>query len=79
MAAVIVTPEFIDIDHPLIARAMLHHIISHGDVMSRDASGRTVLHFELAAPDWLLDKLAALGGGDEDREDHDPREDDGLT
>lgn len=76
MATVIVTPEFIDIDHPLIARAVLRHIISHGDVAGRDAHGRTVLHFELAASDWLLDKLAALGAGDEDR---DPREDDGLT
>jgi hypothetical protein len=37
------------------ARALLHHILEHGDVVGRDSAGRTIL--QLAVNDWVLDKL----------------------
>jgi hypothetical protein len=77
MAAVIITPQYVDIEAPAITRALLRHIVRHGDVVGMDRRGRTVLRFELAAEPWLLDKLATLGAEEEDREDADPAEDEG--
>ena len=54
-ARIIVTPEFVDIDHPLIARALLRHIVEHADIVGQDHKGRAVLRFEFAAEPWLLD------------------------
>ena len=76
MAAVIVTPEFIDLDAPAISRALLRHIVHHADRIGIDTRGREVLRFEFAAPPWLLDKLACLGAAAEDLEEDDPAEDD---
>ena len=75
-ARIIVTPEFVDIDHPLIARALLRHIVEHAEVVGQDHKGRAVMRFEFAAEPWLLDKLAVMGARDEDLEDDDPAEDD---
>jgi hypothetical protein len=77
MAAVIITPQYVDIEAPAITRALLRHIVRHGDVVGTDRRGLTVLRFELAAEPWLLDKLAALGADEEDREDGDPAENEG--
>jgi hypothetical protein len=68
MAAVIVTPEFVDIENPVIARALLGHIVEHADIVGEDMRGRSVLRFEFAAEPWLLDKLAALGAREADFE-----------
>ena len=69
MAKVITTPEFVDIDHPLVARALLRHIVDDADIVGTDARGRPVMRFEFAAEPWLLDKLAAMGAGEEDLEE----------
>jgi hypothetical protein len=37
------------------ARALLHHLLEHGDVVGRDTAGRTIV--KLAVDDWLLEKL----------------------
>ena len=76
MAAVIVTPEFIDLDAPAISRALLRHIVRHAYCIGVDARGHEILRFEFAAPSWLIDRLACLGAAAEDLEDDDPGEDD---
>lgn len=65
----IVTPEFVDFDHPLIAQALLRHIVEHADVLGEDARGRAIMRFEFAAPPWMVDKLAAMGAREADLED----------
>jgi hypothetical protein len=37
------------------ARALLNHVLEHGDVVGRDSVGRTII--QLAVHDWVLDKL----------------------
>jgi hypothetical protein len=37
------------------ARALLHYVLKHGDVVGRDNAGRTII--QLAVDDWVLDKL----------------------
>jgi hypothetical protein len=37
------------------ARALLHHLLEHGDVVGRDPAGRTVI--QLALDDWVYEKL----------------------
>jgi len=49
------------------ARALLHALLEGGDVIGRDAAGRTVI--QLAVGDWLLEQLLAFDGGAEDLED----------
>jgi hypothetical protein len=34
------------------ARALLHHLLEHGDIVGRDTAGRTVN--QLAVDDWTL-------------------------
>ena len=55
-----VTAEFIDVDHPLIARALLRHIVEHADIVGEDHKGRAVTRFEFAAEPWPIDKLAVV-------------------
>ena len=76
MADLVIPPEFIDLEHPTVLRALLRHIVEHADCEGVDAFGRPVLRFEFACEAWLLDKLATLDAGDEDLEDDDPAEDD---
>ena len=40
------------------ARALLHHLLERGDIVGRDAAGRTVI--QLAADDWLLEQLLSF-------------------
>lgn len=37
------------------ARALLHHLLEHGDSVGRDAAGRTII--QLAVDDWALEWL----------------------
>lgn len=37
------------------ARALLHHLLEHGDVVGKDTMGRTVI--QLVVDDWVLDTL----------------------
>ena len=43
------------------ARALLHHILEHGDIVGRDAAGRTII--QLAVDDWTLEQLMAFDAG----------------
>jgi hypothetical protein len=57
------------------ARALLHHLLEHGDVVGKDATGRTIV--QLALEDWVLEKLMGFdadaaeleGGGDAEPDD----------
>jgi hypothetical protein len=40
------------------ARALLHHILEHGDVVGRDTRHRTII--QLPVDDWTLEKLMAF-------------------
>ena len=40
------------------ARALMHHLLEHGDIVGRDAEGRTII--QLAVGDWALEKLMAF-------------------
>jgi hypothetical protein len=40
---------------PIEARALLHHLLEHGDVVGRGTAGQTII--QLAVDDWVLDKL----------------------
>jgi hypothetical protein len=87
MAELVTPSQFLDLEHPTVLRALLRHIVEHADCNGIDACGRPVLRFEFACEHWLLDKLAALGAGEEDlepddhlaedspAEDDDPKED----
>lgn len=79
MADLVIPPEFIDLEHPTVLRALLRHIVEHADCEGVDAFGRPVLRFEFACEEWLLDKLAALDAGDEVLEDDDLAEDDEIV
>jgi hypothetical protein len=48
------------------ARALLHHLLEMGDIVGRDAAGRTVI--QLAADDWLLEQLLSFDSHSEDLE-----------
>jgi hypothetical protein len=48
------------------ARALLHHLLERGDIVGRDAAGRTVI--QLAADDWLLEQLLSFDSHSEDLE-----------
>lgn len=50
------------------ARALLHYLLEGGDIVGRDAAGRTVI--QLAADDWLLEQLTGFDSGSEDLEDN---------
>ena len=76
MAELSTPAAFLDLEHPTVLRALLRHIVEHADCDGVDAYGRPVLRFEFACEAWLLDKLAALGAGDEDLEPDDHAEDD---
>ena len=59
------------------ARALLHHLLEHGDVVGRDSAGRTVI--KLAVDGWVLEKLMAFDADAaelEDQGDDEPDADD---
>lgn len=68
MGSIIVTPEFLDLEPPRLARAVLEQIIAHADIVERDSAGHPIMHFEFVCPPWLMDKLAAYGATGEDME-----------
>jgi hypothetical protein len=58
------------------ARALLHHLLEHGDLVGGDTLGRTII--QLVVDDWVLDKLigceadaAELEDGGDEEPDHD--------
>jgi hypothetical protein len=57
------------------ARVLLHHLLEAGDIIGKDAAGRTVIR--LVADDRLLDQLMTFDAGAEDLEDGSDTEDDG--
>jgi hypothetical protein len=59
------------------APALLHHLLEHGDIVGRDAAGRTII--QLTVDDWTLEKLATFdadGAELEDGADAEPEPDD---
>ena len=62
------------------ARALLHHLLEHGDIVGVDAAGRTII--ELAVDAWVLDKLLTFdaeaaeleNGGDEEPDPDDEQD-----
>lgn len=58
------------------ARALLHHMLEHGDIVAIDRAGRAII--QLAVSPWLLERLLTFDGGVEDLEDSDsePQDDD---
>jgi hypothetical protein len=40
------------------ARALLHHLLEHGDIVASDTEGRAII--QLAVDDWTLEKLMAF-------------------
>ena len=68
MSNVIVTPEFLNLEAPRLAKVVLEHIIAHADVVGEDPCGRPIIRFEFVCPSWLMDKLAAYGAADEHME-----------
>ena len=61
MSNVVVTPEFLNLESPRLARAILEHVIAHADIVGEDPAGRPIIRFEFVCPPWLMDKLAAYG------------------
>jgi hypothetical protein len=63
------------------ARALLHHLHEHGDIVGRGTAGRTLI--QLTVDDWTLERLMTFDaetadledGGDGEPDDH--AEDDG--
>jgi hypothetical protein len=49
------------------ARALLHFMLQHGDIVGTDHAGRTVL--QLAVDPWTLDQLCAFDADAADLED----------
>ena len=49
--AIVPLPLSLDVE----ARALLHHVLEHGDIVGRDSAGRTVI--QLLVDDWTLEKL----------------------
>jgi hypothetical protein len=51
------------------ARALLHHLLEHGDIVGRDTAGRTII--QLALDDWTLEKLLVFDAEAAELEDAD--------
>jgi len=49
------------------ARALLHHLLEHGDMVGRDSAGRTMI--QLAVDDWTFDRLMAFDADAAELED----------
>jgi len=49
------------------ARALLHHLLEHGDIVGRDRAGRTVI--QLALDDWVYEKLMTFDADAAELED----------
>jgi hypothetical protein len=48
-------------------RALLHHLLEHGDVVGRDSAGRTVI--QLAVNGWIFERLMTFDAEAADLED----------
>ncbi len=56
-------PLSINLEAPVMMRAVLRQILETGDVVGRDPSGRVLI--TLAVDEWLLEKFAAFDVGAE--------------
>jgi hypothetical protein len=55
------------------ARALLHHLLEQGNVVGKDAEGRTII--QLAVDDWVLEKLITFDADAVELEDGDAEPD----
>jgi hypothetical protein len=80
MSKLVVTPVFVDLDHPAITRAIVEHILENAHIVGQDELGREVMRFEFPVEPWMIDKLAVFGASEADLEpeplDDDEREED---
>jgi hypothetical protein len=49
------------------ARALLHDLLEHGDIVGRDTAGRTIV--QLAVDDWALERLLTFDADAAELED----------
>ena len=68
MSNVIVTPEFLNLESPRLAKAILEHIITHADIVGEDRAGHPVMRFEFSCEPWMMEKLASYGAAGDDLE-----------
>jgi hypothetical protein len=57
------------------ARALLHHLLEHGDIVGRDAAGRTIV--QLAVDDRVLERLLIFDADVAELEPEPDEEEDG--
>jgi hypothetical protein len=57
------------------ARALLHHLVEHGDIVGRDTTGRTII--QLAVDDRVLETLMIFDADAADLEPEPDEEEDG--
>jgi hypothetical protein len=57
------------------ARALLHHLLEHGDIVGRDAAGQTII--QLSVDDYVLETLMTFDADAADLEPEPDGEEDG--
>jgi hypothetical protein len=62
------------LSHNIQARALLHHLLEHGDVVGRDTAGRTII--QLAVDDRVLETLMTFDAEAADLEPEPDHEED---
>ena len=68
MSNLVITAEFMNLESPHLAKAILAHVIANADIVGEDLRGRPIMRFEFSCESWLMDKLAVFGAEDEDLE-----------
>ena len=67
MSNVIITPEFLNLESPYLAKAILEHTIATAKTFSEDMQGhRPVMRFEIVCYPWMMKRLAACRTASED-------------
>jgi hypothetical protein len=65
---------WLPLDSGAQARALLHHILEHGDIVGRDAAGETII--QLSVNDYVLEMLMTFDAEAAELEpEHDDEED----
>lgn len=77
MGKILKHAAFLDLEDPVVARALVQHILDHGDIVGVDECGRDVMRFEFPLLPGMLEKLAAFRAADADLEPE-PLDDDEL-
>jgi hypothetical protein len=65
------------LSHHVQARALLHHLLEHGDIVGRDTTGRTII--QLAVDDRVLETLMTFDADAAELEPEPDEEEDGPS